>query len=107
MSQRNNGTLVEHGSSSSALGPDPDRVADREDGACAASRSPELCAFCGQAGAEELLRAPDRLHGRLENYTLVRCPGCSLVWLSHPPKSEEMHLHYTDAYHKLISSAGE
>jgi SAM-dependent methyltransferase len=40
-------------------------------------------------------------------YTLVRCPGCSLAWLSHPPPPSEMHLHYTDAYHKLISSAGE
>ncbi len=34
-------------------------------------------------------------------------PGCSLVWLSHPPKPEDMHLHYTDAYHKLISAGGQ
>ena len=37
----------------------------------------------------------------------MRCPACSLVWLSHPPKPAEMHLHYTDAYHRLISGAGE
>ena len=37
----------------------------------------------------------------------MRCPACSLVWLSNPPKPAEMHLHYTDAYHKLISAAGE
>ena len=38
---------------------------------------------------------------------MLRCPGCSLVWLSHPPKPSEMYLHYTDAYHKLISTGGE
>jgi SAM-dependent methyltransferase len=37
----------------------------------------------------------------------VRCTGCSLVWLSDPPKPAEMHLHYTDGYHRLISAAGE
>ena len=50
---------------------------------------------------------PDRFHGRQEKYTLLGCPACSLVWLSHPPNPAEMHLHYTDAYHKLISAAGE
>lgn len=38
---------------------------------------------------------------------MVRCPSCSLVWLSNPPKPSEMQLHYTDAYHKLISAGGE
>ncbi|MGB9433503.1 MAG: class I SAM-dependent methyltransferase [Candidatus Acidiferrum sp.] len=37
----------------------------------------------------------------------MRCPTCSLVWLSCPPKPSEMHLHYTDEYHKLISAAGD
>jgi len=58
-------------------------------------------------GAQEWLSGPDRLHGRQEKYALVRCPVCSLVWLSDPPKPSEMHLHYTDAYHKLISAAGD
>jgi SAM-dependent methyltransferase len=107
MSQRNEGMLAEHGSSSSDPGPGPERIGDREDGANARTYGQEQCAVCGQGGAQEVLRAPDRLHGRKEKYTLVRCPGCSLVWLSHPPKPEEMHLHYTDAYHKLISAAGE
>jgi SAM-dependent methyltransferase len=53
------------------------------------------------------LRAPDRFHGRQEEYTLARCPACSLVWLRAGPKPEEMHLHYTEQYHKLISAAGE
>ena len=65
------------------------------------------CPLCGHSHAREWLRAPDRLHGRQEKYTLVRCPACSLVWLSNPPKPSEMHLHYTDAYHKLISAGGE
>jgi len=67
----------------------------------------ERCPVCGQVGAREWLQAPDRLHGRQEKYTLLRCPGCSLVWLSQPPAPEEMHRHYTDAYDRLISSAGE
>jgi SAM-dependent methyltransferase len=105
MSKRKKGT-VEYGNSSSAPGPDPERVGDRDYGAGANSQDPELCALCGQA-AQPLLQAPDRLHGRQEKYALVRCLSCSLVWLNHPPEPEEMHLHYTDAYHKLISAAGE
>jgi len=65
------------------------------------------CPLCGQTGAREWLQGPDRFHGRKERYTLVRCPGCSLVWLSRPPKPEEMHLHYTEAYHRLISEGGQ
>jgi len=99
--------LAVRGSSSSAPGPEPDRVGDREDGASPRSQGPEPCPICGQTGAQEWLRAPDRLHGRHEKYTLARCPACSLVWLSNPPKPSEMHLHYTDAYHKLISAGGE
>jgi len=67
----------------------------------------EPCPICGQSGAQEWLHGPDRLHGRQENYTLLRCSGCSLVWLTKPPKPSETHLHYTDAYHKLISAGGE
>ena len=69
--------------------------------------SPEVCPVCGQAGAREWLRAPDRLHGRREQYTLLRCPVCSLVWLSKPPQPAEMYKHYTDAYDRLISASGE
>lgn len=65
------------------------------------------CPICGHNGAREWLRAPDRLHGRREQYTLLRCPGCSLVWLSQPPKPAQMHMHYTEAYDRLISAAGE
>lgn len=38
---------------------------------------------------------------------LVRCPACSLVWQTNAPKPTEMYLHYTDAYHKLISAGGQ
>ena len=67
----------------------------------------ERCALCGRESPLEWLRAPDRFHGRRERYRLVRCSGCSLVWLSNPPRMEEMHRHYTDSYHRLISAAGE
>ena len=66
----------------------------------------EPCPVCGHAGAQEWLQAPDRFHGRRQLYTLVRCSTCALVWLSHPPRREEMGEHYTDAYHRLISGAG-
>jgi SAM-dependent methyltransferase len=65
------------------------------------------CPVCGQMGAQEWLRGPDRLHGNQEKYTLVRCPACSLVWLRNPPEPSEMHLHYTDAYDRLISASGK
>lgn len=81
-------------------------VPERKDEAVP-SHGAEPCPVCGQAISQEWLRAPDRFHGRLETYVLMRCPTCSLVWLSCPPKPSEMHLHYTDEYHKLISAAGD
>ena len=73
----------------------------------AARQGIEPCPVCGHAGAREWLQAPDRFHGRRRDYELVRCSTCSLVWLTHPPRPDEMHEHYTDAYHSLISGAGE
>ena len=72
-----------------------------------AEKSARVCAVCGREGGQLWLHGPDRLHGRREDYALMRCSACSLVWLSNPPKPSDMYLHYTDAYHKLISSAGE
>lgn len=65
----------------------------------------EACPVCSQHGTQ-WLTAPDRLHGRRDQYTLMRCQSCSLVWLARPPKPAEMHLHYTDAYDRLIAAAG-
>ena len=80
-------------------------------GCCEADNGPSVdsvrCPACGKTGTKEWLRGQDRLHGKREEYNLVRCPTCSLVWLIDPPKPSEMHLHYTDAYDKLISTAGE
>ena len=67
----------------------------------------EPCPVCGREGAKEWLQAPDRFHGRRERYTLVRCPTCSLVWLSRPPRPDELHEHYTGDYHRLISESGD
>jgi len=68
---------------------------------------PEPCPVCGHSGSKKWLETPDRLHGRREIYTLVRCQRCSLVWLIHPPRPSEMDLHYTSAYHTLISAGGK
>jgi 2-polyprenyl-3-methyl-5-hydroxy-6-metoxy-1,4-benzoquinol methylase len=70
------------------------------------NHNPDLCPICGREGTQEWLRAPDRLHGRNQQYRLVRCPACSFVWQSHPPSPEDMHLHYTEAYNELISVGG-
>ena len=72
-----------------------------------ANHGKEPCPVCGQVGAVEWVKGPDRFHGRHLEYTLVRCPTCSLVWLSDPPKPSELHLHYTRAYDKLISASGQ
>jgi SAM-dependent methyltransferase len=66
----------------------------------------EACPACGETDAREWLQAPDRFHGRQQTYTLAYCQGCSLVWLSHPPRAEEMDPHYSPDYHRLISAAG-
>ncbi len=71
------------------------------------SNNQEVCPICGRPNQRPWLCAPDRLHGRHDEYTLLRCPACSLVWLMNAPKPGEMHLHYTEAYHRLISSAGD
>jgi SAM-dependent methyltransferase len=92
-------------SSHSILQSDP--ASRREETASSDGRGFERCPVCGHTGAQVWLRAPDRLHGRREEYTLGRCPACSLVWLSNPPKPPEMYRHYTDAYHNLISAGGE
>ena len=80
-------------------------VPEQKDGSVP-SHGPEACPVCGQGTPQEWLRAPDRFHGRQEEYTLLRCPDCSLVWLSQPPAPPEMQRHYTDAYDRLISASG-
>jgi SAM-dependent methyltransferase len=86
---------------------EPEAAADHIVPTTPEQRHPEVCPVCGESGARVWLRAPDRFHGRQEKYTLLRCLGCSLVWLRNPPKPEEMSQHYTEAYDKLISAAGE
>jgi 2-polyprenyl-3-methyl-5-hydroxy-6-metoxy-1,4-benzoquinol methylase len=84
-----------------------DKLAARVAAARTESLSPGRCPVCEDAGARPWLRAPDRFHGRQQEYTLVRCPACSLVWLNDPPKPAEMRYHYTAAYDRLISAAGQ
>jgi SAM-dependent methyltransferase len=91
----------------SAFVPEPTGVANFRDESKSTKFGRKPCPICDHLGGQEALRAPDRLHGRQEKYTLVRCPACSLLWLSNPPKPTQMHVHYSDAYHKLISAGGE
>lgn len=87
--------------------PEPKGIAECEDHQILRNDDQESCPICGKVGAQEWLRAPDRFHGRQEQYKMVRCCACSLVWLSNPPAPSEMHLHYTDAYDALISASGQ
>lgn len=80
---------------------------DRTNAVSAGGDGAGQCPVCGTTGSQQWLRAPDRLHGRHQQYTLLRCPGCSAVWLDHPPNAQEMHLHYTNAYDRLISAGGQ
>ena len=67
----------------------------------------ECCPFCGGTATHRFLRAPDRFHGRIEAYDLVRCSGCSGVWLTDPPAPHDMSYHYDDDYHQTIAIGGE
>ncbi|HEY6445198.1 MAG TPA: class I SAM-dependent methyltransferase [Acidobacteriaceae bacterium] len=82
---------------------------DAASGAAATPAPPNAatCPICSATGAKVWLQAPDRFHGRRTVYTLLRCPACSLVWLTDPPQPADMGAHYTDAYDRLISAAGE
>ena len=107
MIRKSAGMIAIRGKSPSAALPEPSSVAGREDEAIEMNHNPEVCPVCGKTEAREFLHGPDRFHGRQEDHTLVRCPACSLVWLSHPPQPAEMHLHYTSAYDRLISASGQ
>src|SRR5215471_17288597 len=65
------------------------------------------CPACGNPEVREWMRAPDRFHGRSEIYVLVRCQSCSLVWTDNPPRPEEMGIHYSSDYDRLIALAGD
>jgi 2-polyprenyl-3-methyl-5-hydroxy-6-metoxy-1,4-benzoquinol methylase len=71
------------------------------------SPSARHCPSCGRNSAKDVLRAPDRFHGRLQFYQLVRCPSCSLVWLENPPQPNEMGDHYGRDYDRFIGAGGE
>jgi len=101
------GSLIAADSQPIALAPLSGSIEGRDIEATHARSDQESCPVCGQICPQEWLRAPDRLHGRREQYTLVRCAACSLVWLQNPPAPADIHQHYTDAYHQLISAAGD
>jgi SAM-dependent methyltransferase len=71
------------------------------------SEQAERCAVCGEGRFIPLLAAPDRYHGRQKPYQLLRCPSCSLVWLSNPPSPAEMSEHYGADYDRSVAAAGE
>jgi SAM-dependent methyltransferase len=93
--------------SGTSFAPVSERYSGEHGVSAISDRALEPCPICGQVGVSEWLRAPDRLHGRQEEYTLLRCQACSLVWLNNPPKPAEMHRHYTNEYDRLISTAGQ
>ena len=65
------------------------------------------CLICGGSGAQVWMKAPDRFNGRTEQYNLLRCPSCSLVWLADPPSALEMGEHYGPDYDRTIANAAK
>ena len=72
-----------------------------------APREQGVCNVCGSRQTEEYLRAPDRFFSRKTIYRLVRCPLCSLVWLSSPPGPDKIGEHYGPTYDSFIRKATE
>ncbi len=66
---------------------------------------PAACPMCKHGSAGFLWQAPDRFHGRLDVYTLLRCTSCGLVWLAEPPPPQDMPFHYGREYHRSIDIA--
>ena len=56
------------------------------------------CPLCGNSAGKQLLKAPDRFHGRKHPYELERCSSCHLVRLVDPPSPQEMPVHYSQSY---------
>jgi SAM-dependent methyltransferase len=65
------------------------------------------CPICGAGSPRNWMVAPDRFHGRVAIYRLIRCRSCSLVWLDNPPKPEDLAQHYGSDYDDFIASRGE
>jgi len=89
------------------LSPSPEQGLSEKKASELEMRSSTQCPICGQNDVADYIHAPDRLHGRQQEYSLVRCANCSLVWLHDPPKPEDMGAHYTAAYDRFIAGAGE
>ncbi|MEA2475738.1 MAG: hypothetical protein QOE06_3653, partial [Thermoleophilaceae bacterium] len=70
-------------------------------------RNESACVACGGRQAENYLSAPDRFFSRDIIYKLVRCPSCSLVWLSSPPLPSRIGEHYGPSYDSFIRTATE
>jgi SAM-dependent methyltransferase len=73
----------------------------------AAQPGQEKCPLCADPRPEVWMTAPDRFNGRQEQYRLVRCPKCSLVWLKDPPSLSEMGEHYGRDYDRTIAEAAK
>jgi len=69
--------------------------------------SKSKCPLCGKGNVMPFMTTTDRFHWRPEKYDLMRCSGCSYVWLADPPKPEDMGPHYSEDYHRVIMASGE
>jgi 2-polyprenyl-3-methyl-5-hydroxy-6-metoxy-1,4-benzoquinol methylase len=65
------------------------------------------CPLCASPRLTEMLRAPDRFHGRTELYQLAQCPECTYVRLMNPPEPSQMGEHYGVDYDRAVAAAGK
>ena len=70
------------------------------------------CVLCGRDGGDVVRVAGDRLEpaqdlpGQPAAFTLVRCPGCGLVYLDPRPTAAEIGRFYPDDYHTARGARG-
>jgi SAM-dependent methyltransferase len=63
------------------------------------------CPICGAADARALFVARDRLLDRPGEFPIVRCVGCSLVYVRPRPAPAALVTYYPDAYYPLDEEA--
>lgn len=71
------------------------------------ARETTRCPLCESPGMAEVLRAPDRFHGRSKLYQLGQCPSCSYVRLINAPEPAQMGNHYGADYDRAVAAAGK
>ena len=66
-----------------------------------------LCNLCGSNHAKKLLTGPDRLHSSDEEFNLMECQDCGLIYLSPRPGPDEIDKYYPADYQPFYKAIAE